>query len=173
MISKSYKKIITKQEYWELVNLQNFHNMLIGLLERIELQALEITQEIDNDIDSNLFLGGITSDMINGLNSSSILDGLKSLNIEIEKDKIVESKKEIGRVVKKKFKSGQWAKNKELDKPVVVRDSPILHAYLQEFSDKSNFENVVMNITPSENNGFDIKNIYLIDNKDGLFVIEH
>ncbi len=180
MISKSYKKIITKEEYWELVSLQNFHGMIIKLLEDIELQALEITQEIEDEIDGNLFLGGVTSDMINGLNVESILDGLKSLNIEIEKDKVVENRKEMGKVSKKKkkFKSGDGWKNKELDKNVVVVDRPEFHSYLDDFKipviSNNNIPNNVLfvgDITkPLQVNNF---SKILIDEKDGLFVSEN
>ncbi len=146
MISKSYKKIITKEEYYKLLSYQKTHELLMGFLEVIETESLKITQEIDeNNIDNKLLYGGYTADALNIGSKEALDDMLKLLEIEVEKNKVTESKKEIGKVSKKKFKSGQWAKNKELDKSVVVIDRPEFHDYLLDF---------------------------VVDEKDGLFVSE-
>ena len=176
MISKSYRKIITKEEYYKLLNLQIFHKMIMNMLNSIEEQALLITQEIDeNDIESKLLYGGYTADMLNSGSKEALDDMLRNLNIEVEKDKVVENKKEIGKVIqkKKKFKSGDGWKNKELDKPVIVVDRPEFHDYLLDF--------VVDNqpLTGRRSiEGLDLKNVIWqtekkVDEKDGLFVSEH
>ncbi len=165
MISKSYKKVITREEYYKLMNLQNFHNMIMGILESIEEQALRITEEIDeNDPEGKLLFGGYTGDSINSQDLKAIDDMLGLLGIEVEKDRVVENKKLAGKVSKKKFKSGQWAKNKELDKFIEVKDSPILHDYINDFSG-INEDGIIKQSFP-----FMVGNI--VDEKDGLFVSE-
>ncbi len=179
MISKSYKKIITKEEYQQLLNYQAIHKYFMDCLESLEFKALNITEEIEDDLDAGLFLGGITSDMLNNFGKNSLDDGLKRLNIEVEKDKIMENRKEMGKVTKKKkkFKSGDGWKNKELDKFVEVVDRPEFHSYLDDFkipviSNNNIPDNVLFvgDITkPLQMSNF---SKILIDEKDGLFVSE-
>ena len=161
MTLKSNRKTITKEEYFQLSAYQNIYNQIMILLENLELDALEITQEIDpKDSFDRYLLGGLTSDLLNSNDKGAINDVLKLLGITIEHPK-PENKKDVGKVGKKKYKSGSWKGKKSVN--VDFDESDEMKKYLAEHSNKLLFTGDIISF--NESNGDDCNiNSDLFDN---------
>ncbi len=139
MAPKSNRKSITKEEYYKLKAYQSIHNQIIILLENLELDALEITQEIDpKDSFDRYLLGGLTSDLLNNSNPKAVDDVLKLLGLVVENDKVEKkSMKDVGKVSRKKYKSGSWKGKKGVgDFNVEFDESDEMKKYLEDHTIK-------------------------------------
>jgi len=129
-------RIISREDYYKLKSYQNLHNMILIFLDSLEEKTLEITGELDKN--NQPYWGGYSADLLNTNSEQGILDVLKILGIEVEKEnKVIENKKTVGKVNGKKFKSGSWQKDKKLDVSVVIKDRLSLHFQNDEFLDEN------------------------------------
>lgn len=164
MAPKSNRKSITKEEYYKLLAYQNIHNQIMILLENLELDCLEITQEIDpKDSFDRYLLGGLTSDLLNNSNPKAVDDVLRLLGLTVEDNKSeIKNKKNVGKVEKKKFKSGSWKGKKSVN--VEFDESDEMKKYLMEHSIILN-ENIPNNVLLFVKQNEKIDN----DNENGSF----
>ena len=163
MTPKSNRKSVSKEEYYKLLAYQSIHNQIMILLENLELDALEITQEIDpKDSFDRYLLGGLTSDLLNNSNPKAVDDVLRLLGLTVEDDKAEKkSMKDIGKVEKKKFKSGIWKGKKGVE--VEFDESPEMKRYLAEHC-------VVTIAAPAEKFVLKNQNPLFVENDEGNIV---